>query len=303
MSFEQQYLEERRRKGRRSAFIWGFVAAIALGIFLSVLGVMMAPDETEGDHIAWYGVGGLITDDPSRDDLFQDMAESDAKALILRINSPGGTTAGSEALFASIRRVAEDRPVVAVMGEVAASGGYIAALGADHIIARGNTITASIGVIMEVPDVTEVMDRIGIDMWTLRSSELKAEPAPYRPYNPRARQLDQEMIEEGYEWFRGLVGERRGLDDAALDAVADGRIVSGFQALDAGLIDEIGGEAEALAHLESLDEALADLPVVVWEVPVEEGALSLLLGKIPTAEGLWQRFSTLAGPRLYSITR
>ena len=136
---------------------------------------------------------------------------------MVRINSPGGTTAGSEALYASLRAVAEKKPVVAVMGELAASGGYIAAIAADHIVGRGNTLTGSIGVIMEYPDLTQVMARLGIGLETVRSSELKAEPSPFRPTNPAARALDEALVAEGYGWFRGLVGERRGLEGPALD--------------------------------------------------------------------------------------
>ncbi len=170
--------------------------------------------------------------------------------MLLRINSPGGTTAGSEALYEAIRHLAETRPVVAVLGEVAASGGYVAALGADHIVGWGNTLTGSIGVIMEYPDLTQVLDRLGIGWETVRSSELKAEPSPFRPTNPAARARDEALVAEGYAWFRGLVGERRGLEGAALDAVANGGVFTGRLALENGLIDEIGGERVALEWLE-----------------------------------------------------
>ena len=167
------------------------------------------------------------------------------RALVLRINSPGGTTAGSEALYAAIRRVAAEKPVVAVLGEVAASGGYVAALAADRIVGRGNTLTGSIGVIMEYPDLTEVMERLGIGIETVRSSELKAEPSPFRPTNPAARARDEALVADSYRWFRGLVGERRGLQGNALDAAANGGVFTGRLALESGLIDAIGGEAEA----------------------------------------------------------
>ena len=161
---------------------------------------------------------------------------------------------------------------MAELGEVAASGGYVAAIAADHIVGRGNTLTGSIGVIMEYPDLTQVMARLGISLQTVRSSELKAEPSPFRPTNPAARARDEAMVADSYRWFRGLVGERRGLEGARLDAVANGGVFTGRLALENGLIDEIGGEPEALAWLESRDGALAGLPVRDWEVERDEDA-------------------------------
>ena len=108
-----------------------------------------------------------------------------------------------------------------------ASGGYVAAIAADHIVGRGNTLTGSIGVIMEYPDFTKVMDRLEIGLETVRSSELKAEPSPFRPTNPEARARDEALVAESYRWFRGLVGERRGLEGARLDAVANGGVFTG----------------------------------------------------------------------------
>jgi protease-4 len=207
-------------------------------------------------------VAGVIADDPLRDDLLAEVAEAEnVRAMILRVNSPGGTTAGSEALYEAIRAVAAEKPVVAVMGEVAASGGYVAAIAADHVIGRGNTLTGSIGVIFEYPDFTELMARLGVDLETVRSSELKAEPSPFRETTPAARAVEAALVADGYAWFRGLVdraprargrgarrgGERRGLHRAARAG--------------ARLIDAIGGEREALAWLESRDAALGGLPV------------------------------------------
>ena len=157
-----------------------------------------------------------LADDRDRDLLLAELAEdTEARAVIVAINSPGGTTAGSEALFDSLRRIAAEKPVVAQIGEMAASGGYVAAIAADHVVARGNSLTGSIGVIMEYPDLTEAMSRLGIGWETVRSSELKAEPSPFRPTSPAARALDEAMVADSFAWFRGLVGERRGLEGGA----------------------------------------------------------------------------------------
>ena len=245
---------------------------------------------------------GVISEDAAREKLFADLLERDnVKAVILRINSPGGTTAGAEGLYADIRRLAGEKPVVAVLGEVAASGGYIAAIGADHIIGRGNTLTGSIGVILEYPDLTEVMDRLGIGLETVRSSELKAEPSPFRPTNPVARARDEALVEESYQWFRGLVGERRGLEGTALDAVSNGGVFTGRLALESGLIDAIGGEVEAIAWLESQNAELGELPVRDWAVEADRTILGSILGRITPTGGILGEISRIAGPKLYSL--
>jgi protease-4 len=300
-ALERDFYEERRRKWRRSAFWRGFGVAAVLALLL--VGFVGSGDiAAVGDHVARYEVAGLITDDPARDEQLAELADDDsARALLLRINSPGGTTAGSEALFASLRAVAAKKPVVAVMGELAASGGYIAALGADHIVARGNTLTGSIGVIMEYPDLTGVMERLGIELETVRSSELKAEPSPFRPTNPAARARDQAMVAESYAWFRGLVGDRRDLSGSALDAVANGGVFTGRTALDNGLIDEIGGEEQALDWLESRQSGLAELPVRDWEVERDEPFIARFVGSFAPTGGILGEISLRGGPKLYSL--
>ena len=298
---------ERRRKWRRSAFWKGFF--VALLVVAAGLAVARWNDRgpTDGPSlgrqaIARYEIDGVIGDDPDRDRMLAEIAEDRAvRALILRINSPGGSTAGSEALYDSIRRVAARKPVVAQLSEVAASGGYIAAIAADHIVSRGNTLTGSIGVIMEYPDLTQVMSRLGIGLETVRSSPLKAEPSPFRPTSPEARARDEAMVQEGYRWFRDLVGERRHLEGDALDAVANGGVFSGRLALDAGLVDEIGGELEAIAWLESREPGLARLPVRDWEVESGKGLMGRLLGSISTTSGILGEISRLTGPKLYSL--
>ncbi len=300
-ALERDFYEERRRKWRRSAFWRGFlVAAVLAAVIAAWVGSGVVSESRQ--QIARYAVTGVISDDPERDRMLDELAEADnVRALVLRVNSPGGTTAGSEALFAALRRVAERKPVVAVLGELAASGGYVAAIAADHIVGRGNTLTGSIGVIMEYPDVTKVMDRLGISLETVRSSELKAEPSPFRPTNPAARARDEALVAESYRWFRGLVGERRGLEGAALDAVANGGVFTGRLALDNGLIDEIGGEPEAVAWLESRDSSLGSLPVRDWAVEREEPLAMRFLGKIAPTGGILGEISLRGGPKLYSI--
>ncbi|MFS4439415.1 signal peptide peptidase SppA [Paracoccaceae bacterium GXU_MW_L88] len=253
-------------------------------------------------HIAEIPINGVIMHDQAMLDMLEDIAENDTvEAVLISINSPGGSTAGAEGLFAALRDVAEEKPVVATMAEAAASGGYVAAIGADHIVARGNTATASIGVILEYPDVTEVMDKIGIEMETVRSSPLKAEPSPFRETNPRARALEEAMIEESYQWFRELVGERRDLTEEQLDAVADGRVVTGRMALEAGLVDEIGGQKEAVAWIESQDDSLTDLPIYRYQPEDDSGALVSVISQNAAIKRVFELFSAKPSGILYSL--
>lgn len=302
-ALERDFYEERRRKWRRSAFWRGFGIAAVLALIVVWLAVWPEVGR-EPDHIARVDVSGVIVDDAERDDLLAEVARNDsARALVLRINSPGGSTAGSEALYAAIRAVAAEKPVVAVLGEVAASGGYVAAIAADHIVGRGNTLTGSIGVILEYPDLTDLMAQLGVEFETVRSSVLKAEPSPFRPTPPEARERLALLVADSFAWFRDLVGERRGLSGAALDRVANGGVFTGRLALEGGLIDTIGGEREATAWLESRDPGLVGLEIRDWLVERDEPLLGRLIGEMATSSGIVEEISRWTGPKLYSIER
>jgi protease IV len=300
-ALERDFYEERRRQWRRSAFWRGVGVAVLVMLALGWLLRGAAPGIGR-DHVARFEVAGVIRDDPERDEQLAALADdAGVRAVMLRINSPGGTTAGAEALFAALRGIAARKPVVAVLGEVAASGGYIAALAADHIVARGNTLTGSIGVIMEYPDLTGVMDRLGIELETVRSSPLKAEPSPFRETSPAARARDEALVAESYRWFRGLVGERRELSGEALDAVANGGVFTGRMGLDNGLVDAIGGERTARDWLESRQAGLGELPVRDWEVERDEPFLAWIVGSFAPSGGILGEISLGGGPKLYSL--
>jgi protease-4 len=254
---------ERLRKSRRRWRIFGVVAilaAIAAGLIWQSL-----ERPFMGNQIARLRVDGLITGDEKTLELVRRAGASDnVKALIIRIDSPGGTTAGSEALYEEIRKAAAKKPVVAVMDSVAASGGYITAIAADHIVARGNTITGSIGVIFSYPEVSKLLDTIGVKMEEIKSGELKAEPTPYKPLTERVRAVSNEMVQDSFNWFVGLVAERRKLSDQQARILADGRAYTGRQAAKIGLVDKVGGETEAVAWLETDKKIEKDLKIVDW---------------------------------------
>jgi len=263
MSVESEMLVERRQVRQRLT-LWRMLA-VALGVLALV--VMVAKGEKGGashrDHIARVDISGMILDDRKQQKLLKDLRESDkVKAVILRINSPGGTTAGGEALYLRIRELVDKKPVVAVFGTVAASAAYMAGIGADHIVTRGSSITGSVGVIVQWPDVSGLLDRLGVRMEELKSGKLKATPNPLIKTDKDNLGPMEEMVSDTFKWFIGLVIERRKINVEEVPGLIEGRVYTGRQAVKYGLADEIGGEDEALKWLQTKKKIDADLPVV-----------------------------------------
>jgi protease-4 len=202
------------------------------------------------------------------------MRETDAvKGVILSIDSPGGTTAGGEAIFDAVRLLAAEKPVVAQVGTLAASAGYMIASASDHIVARKSSIIGSIGVLVQFPDFTGLMDKVGVKLEGVKSTPLKAEPSPFNPTTEEERAMMRALIMDSYDWFVGLVDERRPLDRAQVLALADGSVFTGRQALERKLVDSLGGEREAIAWLagKGVD---GELDVVEWK-PSDDGGFFL----------------------------
>ncbi|MDA0229728.1 MAG: signal peptide peptidase SppA [Proteobacteria bacterium] len=252
-----------RRRLKRGVVVWRSLAIVAVvALVVVAVGRFALDGPAGGNYIARLWVTGLIVDEPERAELLAEIADdSDIKALIVRINSPGGTMAGSEALFLSLSAVAREKPVIAVMDGTAASGGYMAALAAERIIARNSTITGSIGVILQTADVSQMLADLGVRTEAIKSAPLKGVPSPFEPLDESGRAASQAVVDDMYELFVGLVAERRGLEPAAAIALADGRVFTGRQAVANGLVDEIGGESEALAWLDSKRGVSSSLPV------------------------------------------
>lgn len=245
----------------------------------AVGGALAAAGGTEfaklSDHIARIRIEGVIVDSEAQRELLEELAENRrVKAIVVHIDSPGGTTAGAEALYDAIRQVAAEKPVVAVMGTVAASGGYLTAIAADHIVALGNTTTGSIGVILQWAEVSELLKTLGVDVREVKSGPLKGQPSPFMPLTDEAQEVTQAMVDESYEWFVGLVAQRRSLDAAEARRLADGRVFTGRQAVRVRLIDEIGNEERAVAWLEAQRDIPSTLEIVDWEAK-KSGDISL----------------------------
>ena len=260
-----EYLVERRLLTRKLSF-WRIAAIGALVVAVAVAGWRLSGNTSHaGPHIARLTITGVIKDDRDLLKLVRDVTASSASAAILSIDSPGGTTTGAEALYEELRRLAEKKPTVAVVEGAAASGAYIAALAADGIVARGNSMVGSIGVLMQMPNASKLMETVGVKMEEIKSSPLKAAPNPFEPVTPEARAAVAAMIADSYAWFKGLVKDRRKLDDAALATVSDGRVFTGRQGVDLKLVDRIGGEREAIAWLEAKKGVAKGLKVRDWK--------------------------------------
>ena len=262
---------------RRRLLQWRVFALVALAVAaLSFFGVSVFSQ----DHVARVEVAGIIFADQPRHNLLRALAENDdVHAVIVHINSPGGTITGSEDIYEDLRALAEAKPVIAVMDEVAASGGYITALGADHILARQTTITGSIGVIFQWVEVSELAKKIGLKPHTLRSGDLKAQPDIFTPPSKKTLRVERELVKEAFNWFVDLVAARRNLNRADLvKIVGDGRVFSGTKAVGHRLIDGIGGLAEARDWLAREHNIASDLPLIDHqpEYP-DEGVLGWVL--------------------------
>lgn len=287
MSLDADQALDRRRLKRRLT-VWRIAAVVAV-----VVAVVAAVGRfgVGANHVARLVVGGIIIDDPWRDDALAEIAEDDnAKALIVRIDSPGGTMVGGEALFAGLRAVAGKKPVVAVMGGTATSAAYMTALGADHILARAGSVTGSIGVILQTADITGLLEKLGIKPVAIKSRPLKAQPNPLEPLTPEGRKAARVVVLDLFELFVDMVEERRNLPRDKVLALADGRIFTGRQAVANGLVDALGGEADARRWLAETHAIATSLPVKDVEIE-HEGALwrdliGGLVGKVLFSERL-----------------
>jgi protease-4 len=263
MSLDADAIVDRRRMRRKLTFWRVSAVAVALvalagAAFVLVPGNRLIP---RGDYIARIKVQGLIRNNQDRVEALARLAKSRARAVIVHIDSPGGTTAGSQQLYDSLRDLQAKKPMVVVVDGLAASGAYIAALSCEHIIAEDTSLVGSIGVLFQYPNFTDVLKTIGIKMESIKSTPLKAAPSGFEPTSPEARAAIEAIVLDSYAWFKGLVKDRRHMSDAQLASVDDGRVFTGRQAVPLKLVDGLGNEKTALAWLENVKKVPATTPV------------------------------------------
>jgi protease IV len=289
MSLDPDYVVERRQLKRRLTF-WRVLGVVAIVVAVTAA-VGRFDLIVHRDHVARIAIEGLILDDKVRDEALAKVAgDKKARALLVKIDSPGGTYVGGEALYQTLRRVAAKKPVVAVMGTTATSAGYMTALASDHILARASSLTGSIGVIMQTADITGLLDKLGIKPETVKSSALKAQPNPLERFTPEARKATEAVIKDFYDMFVSLVAERRSLAKDTVIGLADGRVFSGRQAVAKGLVDQLGAEPEARKWLQETHKIADSLPVKDVEIKHEgepwRDLLSSAVGKVLFSERL-----------------
>jgi protease-4 len=253
MSLDADNIVDRRRMRRKLTFWRIFAVALAALAIVGTAWALRSPGGFRaggGPYIARITIEGLIRSDRDRVEALERLGRSSsARAVIVHINSPGGTTGGSEELHNALKELKEKKPMVVVVDGLAASGGYIAAIASDHIVAQSSSLVGSIGVLFQYPNLSELMKTVGVKMEEIKSSPLKAAPNPFEPATPEARAAVESIVKDSYDWFRGLVSDSRKLDGEALTRVADGRVFTGRQAIDLKLIDELGDEKKAVAWL------------------------------------------------------
>ena len=292
MSLETDRIVDRRRLRRKLTF-WRAAAVLIAIVGVAGAAVMARRSDTSlgqplTPQISRVTIQGLITGDKERTEALDRLANSrNTRAVIVHIDSPGGTTAGSEELHEALRRIAAKKPVVVVVDGLAASGGYMAAMAADHIIAQNSSLVGSIGVLFQYPNFSDLLSKVGVSYETIKSSPLKASPNGLEPTTPEARAAIEALVSDSFAWFKDMVKDRRKLEGAELDKVADGRVFTGRQAIALKLADEIGREQVAVDWLAKTSSINPKTPVRDWRLHPRFSQFSLLhLAIARTLDGL-----------------
>ncbi len=247
------YLRDQVRKWKNITFI----AIIILSVILMKVTFLDEDSKNNNlsensDFIASVDIDGIILRNKYRSKILEDIAKKDnIRAVIVNINSPGGGIVGSEILYQNIKEISKNKPVIAILGSVAASGGYMAAIGSDYIISHNGTLTGSIGVIIQSTEVTDMASKVGIKFNNYKSSHLKGTPSPFEKSDVIIDKAINESVQDGYKFFTDLVkiARKDKIKDIDFAQVTDGRVFTGRQAFAIGLVDEIGGKKEALKYL------------------------------------------------------
>ena len=277
MSYNPDALLDRRRLKRRLRFWQGIT------LFITLAGMLMILESQgelfRGDRIARLHIEGIIVRDNARSQTLAELArDSSIQAVIVHIDSPGGSVVGGEDLYNGLRDISAQKPVAAVMGTLATSAAYMTSIAADRVWARESTVTGSIGVILQSANVTELLNRIGVEPVTIKSSELKGSPSPLEPLTEGAREATQDVVQDLYSFFVDIVLARRPLEADRVRQLADGRVFSGRQAVANGLIDAIGVEKDAVFWLTSERDIPTGLPIqTVPERHKDKGLLERLV--------------------------
>tara|TARA_B100000686_G_C16619679_1_gene878506 strand:+ start:269 stop:1171 length:903 start_codon:yes stop_codon:yes gene_type:complete len=286
---DADYLIDRQRLKKR-ILLWRTFAIVTLLMFIAAL-IIKFGSFGSGAYIARIKVENLIHNEPRRLAIIEKvLRDKDAKALIVRINSPGGTVVGGEALYKALSRFRREKPVVAIMDELATSAGYLVAVGANRIIAHEGTITGSIGVIFQTAEITELLKKLGVKFEAIKSTPLKSEPSPFTKFTPKTRKATKRLVDDIYNMFIQIIAKNRNLKLEKVRILADGRLYTGRMAVKNGLVDEIGDELQAKIWLEKEIKIKKSIPI--RDITIQRGLKNWLdyassfLQKSPISERL-----------------
>ena len=280
MSLDWQILEENKKKWYRKGIWRGILISIILAITISLF-LNFNHLSSNFSHIARISINGVIFDNSETIEIIDNLAKNDnVKSVIVRINSPGGSVVGSESLYVAINSLSQKKPVISLMGEIATSGGYIVALASNYILARKNTLTGSIGVIVENQNFSELSEKIGVSIDTTKSGKIKGGQNPLSPSDPLVKINNQKLVNYSFDWFISIIKKNRDINQSVIELVSDGRTITGGMAMDLGLIDGIGSEKEALKYLEKKYPDFKGLPIIDIETPSKKYFLNEIINRI-----------------------
>lgn len=280
-----------RKRLKRQLSSWRFLALLSVfGAAAVLLGGVggYGKSPIKADYIAQVSIEDVMVDDTKRDKMLKDLRDdAHAKAVIVQLDSPGGTTVAGEEVYLQLKEISQKKPVVGVMRTLCASACYMASLGTTHVVAREGTLTGSIGVLMQSMEISRLADKLGITPITIKSGAMKDAPSFTEPFTPEQRSVVSEVVTDAYDHFVRLIVERRGLDEAVVRKIADGRVYTGNQALKLELIDGLGGTDEAVNWLQTNRRLSKKLEVVKIE-PEQELA------------SVWDELAQSTGIKIFS---
>lgn len=275
------FINNSETKGyRRRLFFWRTISFITVAIIV-YLSFENQEKSSSNEYIANYNISGLLI---SADEIIEDLEElkssNEVNSIIISVDSPGGTTVSAEEIYLKLKEVSLVKPTAIVMRNIATSGAYLLSLGGDVIFSRENTITGSIGVLLQWARVDEALSKLGIEVNEVKSGKLKAEPDFFGEIDEEAQQVTKEIIDETFEWFIRIVKVERDLNPSEIYTISDGRIFTGRQAIELNLVDEIGDKNDAKIWLVENKEIDSNSPIIDYGKSKKPSFIELSLANI-----------------------